>query len=89
MQFIRNNEALHIGGCKIQLSRKHVQTVFLNTTSSTAVVLVGSADILAGSNDNISSGLIWLEFTTMDDIDMLLEVANHMNERAIVKNLDE
>lgn len=82
IQFLKDDDLLHIQGSKIQLNSKHAQTVICSTKSSTAAVLVGSAD-------QISSGRIWLEFATTGNLDMFLEAANHMNDQAIIKSPDE
>lgn len=73
---------LHHRSTRIQLGSKHVRSVFCSTMSSTAVVLVGSTD-------TSSSGRIWLEFSAVDDLDQFLEAANHMNDNATVRNLEE
>ncbi|KAG9906766.1 cysteine proteinase, partial [Aureobasidium melanogenum] len=81
MQFIKNDEVLlNRQGVPIQLGSKHVQTLFCSTSSSTAA-------IFGGCNDNFSSGKIYFEFASTNEFDEFLEAADHMNDRANVKDL--
>ncbi|KAI4740026.1 cysteine proteinase [Aureobasidium sp. EXF-12298] len=80
MQFIKNDVVLSSRDVAIQLSGKHVQTLFCSSKSSHEA-------IFGGCNDNLSSGKIYFELATADAFDTFLIAANHMNDRAKLKDL--
>lgn len=80
MQFFKNDELLINREVPIQLSAKHVQTLFCNSANSTAAVFVGC-------NDNLSSGKIYFELAMTDAFDTFLKAVGHMNDRVKVKDL--
>ncbi|KAH0335664.1 cysteine proteinase, partial [Aureobasidium melanogenum] len=80
MQFIKNDNILSNGGVTIQLSSKHVHTLFCSSKDSNEA-------IFGGCNDSLSSGKIYFELATAEAFDTFLEAASHMNDRAKVRDL--